>query len=560
MLNSLNISNVAIIDQLEVEFGQGLNLLTGETGAGKSIIIDSLGLALGYRASSELVRTGAGEARVEAVFTGAKSPEISQIAEKIGFTYDGELILRRRLRADGVSKAYINDAQVNVSTLREVGTFLVAIHGQGEGDELLGAEGQLALLDAFAGCASRVDKVSTLFSNLQILEEELNSVCTNERERVREIDLLEHQIKEIEAARLDPEEEKALLQQRNLLRNAEKLRELSERAFQELYAGEDAITGRLAEVVSLVAELSNFEESFREKKNQIEEAGYQLDDAAASLRDFLSRIEADPARLEQIELRLDTIRSLQKKYGDTTEEVLHYLEEAKVRLEGFRGADERAEGLRKELEELLQVYENESLTLRAAREGAVPGFEKEVMKHLAELAMEKAGFSVALEPHPRGRTRRGMDRVAFLISPNPGEALKPLAKIASGGEMSRLMLAIKSCAVEPRSHFTAIFDEVDAGIGGRVAEFIGRKLKRLSKLQQVICITHLPQIAVYSEFHSTVIKRADEGRTLVDVKALAGKDQIEELARMLGGEEITDVTRKHARELLSQARNYPEDI
>jgi len=558
MLNSLNISNVAIIDQLEVEFGPGLNLLTGETGAGKSIIIDSLGLALGYRASSELVRTGAKEAKVEAVFAGIKSSEISQIADNVGFTFSGELILRRRLRADGVSKAYINDTQVNVSTLREIGALLVAIHGQGEGDELLGAEGQLALLDAFAGCSEQVDKVSEIFVSLQALEAELSTVSTNERERVREIDLLEHQIREIESARLDPEEEKELLQQRNLLRNAEKLRELSDRAFQTLYAGEDAITGRLAEVVSLVDELSRFDESFREKKGQIEAAGYQLDDAADSLRDFLSRIEADPARLEQIESRLDTIRTLQKKYGDTTEEVLRYLEQAKSRLEGLRGADERAESLRKDLEDLLQIYQREALTLRKAREKAVTNFEKAVMKHLSELALEKAVFSVSLEPHPRGRTRSGVDRVSFLISPNPGEALKPLAKIASGGEMSRLMLAIKSCAVEPRSHFTAIFDEVDAGIGGRVAEFIGRKLKRLSAAQQVICITHLPQIAVYSQHHSTVIKQALEGRTLVDLKPLSGKDQIEELARMLGGEEITDVTRRHARELLSQARNYPQ--
>jgi DNA repair protein RecN (Recombination protein N) len=556
MLTSLNISNVAIIDRLEIELGEGLNLLTGETGAGKSIIIDALGLSLGNRASAELVRSGAGEASVEAVFTDVDAQIIDRLAAESGIAYNGELILRRRLRSDGVSRAYINDSQVNVTTLRELGVGLVTVHGQSEGDELLGPDGQLSLLDNYVGTGGQVAKVAGIFTRLSELEKELERVTTDERERVREVDLLEHQIREIEAAKLDPSEEEELLQERNLLRNSEKLRELSEGAFNLLYAGEDAITGRIAEVLGHVTELAEFEPALKEKREQIESAGVQLEDAAAAIRDFLSRIEADPARLEKVELRLDSIKLLQRKYGDTTVEVLAFLEKAKLRLEQLRNADELAGSIRKELEDRIADYEQESLKLRKRRQAVLRPFEKEVMKHLSDLAMEKAKFEVQLEPHPRGRTRSGMDRVTFLISPNPGEELKPLAKIASGGEMSRLMLAIKSCAIGPRNHATAIFDEVDAGIGGRVAEFIGRKLKRLSFAQQIICITHLPQIAVYSDLHATVSKRALKGRTEVAVTRLDGQARIEELARMLGGEEITDVTRRHAGELLEQAKRF----
>jgi DNA repair protein RecN (Recombination protein N) len=556
MLISLNISNVAIIDRLEIEFGTGLNLLSGETGAGKSIIIDALGLTLGNRASAELIRSGADEALVEAIFSDIIDPAVKRIASNAGFSCDDELILRRRLRSDGSSRAYINDAQVNISTLRELGTSLVTVHGQSEGDELLGSEGQLSLLDSYAGNEDQVAKVSEVYTSVVNLEAELERVTTNERERVREIDLLEHQIGEIEGAKLELGEEEMLLQERNLLRNAERLRELSEGAFDLLYAGEDSITSSLAKVLSFVSELAQYEGSLKEKQEQIESASYQLEDAAAAIRDFLARVEADPSRLEQIELRLDSIKSLQRKYGETTAEVLSYLEKAKMRLEELRHADERAGTIRTELEERISLYEQESLILRKSRMSAIPRFEKDVMRHLSDLAMEKAKFSVQMEPHPRIRTRSGTDRVTFLISPNPGEDLKSLAKIASGGEMSRLMLAVKSCVIGPRNHATAIFDEVDSGIGGRVAEFVGRKLKRLSSEQQIICITHLPQIAIYADLHATVRKRTLKNRTEVSVTQLDGESRIEELARMLGGEEITEVTRKHARELLAQARQH----
>jgi len=556
MLRDLNISNVAIIDRLEMEFTPGLNLLTGETGAGKSIIIDALGLALGARGSADLVKTGAKEAVVEAVFDNPDSEEIRRLADEAGFSLGDELILRRRVSAKGVSRAYANDSHASVSTLRRLGELLVNVHGQREGDELLGPEGQMAVLDAYADAGEAAQRVSETFDRLRSVEGELESTLTDERARARELDLLSHQVNEIESAKLDPGEEEHLGRESELLRNAERLRELSDRAFRQLYAGDDAITARLAVLVGDVSELAGFDKSFAADRKQLEETRYQLEEIANSLRDFSARIDDDPRRLEKIEQRLDAIRTLQRKYGETTAEVLDYLEKAKARHAELQGADERLEILRAELSELEGYYESEAAELRSIRESSVPEFVAKVKSHLAELAMSKARFEVSLRDNPRGRTRRGKDRVAFRISPNPGEDLKPLEKVASGGELSRLMLAIKSSSAEPKGYRTVIFDEVDAGIGGRVAEFVGRKLKRLSASQQVICITHLPQIAVYAEHHSRVVKRSGAGVTEVESRTLGEEERVEELARMLGGERITEVTRRHALQLLKQARSY----
>lgn len=554
MLRDLNITNFAIINKVRIEFEEGLSLLTGETGAGKSIIIDALGMALGLRASSDFVHSGAKEASVEAVFN--LSPEFEGIAEEAGFSLDGELILRRRLSSAGVSRAYVNDSQVSVSTLRQLGELLVAVHGQGEGDELLGPEGQLAILDAFANAADQVAEISKLYSKLTSLEEELEKINTDERERLRELDLLSHQISEIEAVKLDPQEAEDLSRQVKLLRNSEKLRELTGSAFQQLYAGDSAITERLTGVIAKVSELTEFEPSFKPALDQLDALRIQMDDVASSLRDFLARIDYDPQQLERMEARFDAIKTLQKKYGPSTEEVISYLERARHRREELLHADERSEELRKETDKVRRQYDEAAESLRRSRREAIKDFVGQVERHLSELAMEKARLHVEMSDHPRGRTRTGIDRINFLIAPNPGEELKPLAKIASGGELSRLMLAIKSCAVEPKRFRTVIFDEVDAGIGGRVAEFVGRKLKRLSDSQQVICITHLPQVTVYADHHSKVVKRSLPDSTEVTVESLSGDARLEELARMMGGEEITDVTREHARDLLKQARDY----
>lgn len=556
MLQQINIRNFAIISHLEIDFAPGLNLLTGETGAGKSIIIDALGMALGSRGSSEFVQTGAKQAVVEAVFLNPCIVEIDQLAEETGFALGKELILRRRLDSSGTSKAYINDSQVNVASLRRLGELLVTIHGQSEGDELLGSEGQLSLLDLYAESTEQLKAVSSLFERLRAVSNELDKISTDERARIRELDLLEHQIREIEAAKLDPGEEEETKKQCELLRHSEKIRELSKSAFQQLYAGDGAITSQLAEVINRVAKLADFESSFSDIRGRLEEARFQLEDAANFIRDFLSGIEDDPQTLENLELRLDAINTLRRKYGESVEDVLIYLDKAKERRESLRTADERAGELRIESEKITQEYEKAGAKLSKLRKNAVKAFTKDVCKHLAELAMEKAGFEISLTPHPRGRTSSGIDNVVFMISTNPGEDLKSLARIASGGELSRLMLAIKSCAMEPVSHRTVIFDEVDTGIGGRVAEFVGRKLKRLSNAQQVICITHLPQIAVYANQHTSVLKISDDKKTEVNIHTLSDEERVTELARMLGGEKITDVTREHADELWHQARKY----
>jgi DNA repair protein RecN (Recombination protein N) len=556
MLRDLNITNFAIIDKARIEFEHGLCLLTGETGAGKSIIIDALGMALGMRASADLVHSGAKEAKVEAVFSVGTLPELKLLADEAGFAFAGELILRRRLSAGGTSRAYINDSQVSAATLRQVGELLVTIHGQGEGDELLGPEGQLALLDAFAGNWEALEIVAALYDELAAVEAELAKINTDERERLRELDLLGHQIREIEAAKLDPHEEEELKKDAALLRNAERIRELADHAFVELYADDQAITGRLSGVLQDLTELAEFEPDFRASYEQLESLKYQIDDIAASLRDFMNSVENDPKRLELVENRLDVIKSLQRKYGATTDEVLSYLEKAESRYEELQNADQRSEALSRRASELKTQYDDGARSLRGRRRAAIPEFVQEVGKHLTDLAMGKARLEVELADNPRGRTKTGRDRVTFMISPNPGEEVKPLAKIASGGELSRLMLAIKSCAIESESGRTLIFDEVDAGIGGRVAEFVGRKLKRLSKGKQIICITHLPQVTVYADLHSKVVKKAAAKTTEVHVRRLNDADRIEELARMMGGEEITDLTREHAGDLLRQARDY----
>lgn len=559
MLRDLRIRNVAIIDELSIEFDGGLNLLTGETGAGKSIIIDALGLALGQRGSAELVRSGAREAVVEAVFCHVQTPALRALAEEAGFEIGEELILRRRYAAGGVSRAFVNDFQVNLTTLAQIGAQLVTVHGQGEGDELLSADGQLSLLDQYGGLEERTGELGLLHERLSAARAELESITADERSRARELDLLTHQINEIEAARLDADEETELRKQREIMRNAEQIRRTGEQAYGGLYDNEDSIIGRLAEVEKLIGDLGEFDPRFRAVSANLESSRFQMEDAAAELRDFLAGVDLDPEHLQEIELRLDLYKTLQRKYGPDTPDVFKFLDDARQRHEKLQTAEARMSGLAEEVEELKREYQAKAAELSADRARTAKKFCRDVEKHLAELAMEKAKFGVALEPHPRGATRTGVDRVTFMISANPGEAPKPLSRVASGGEQSRLMLAIKSSTFKPERHRSVIFDEVDTGIGGRVADFVGRKLARLARGQQVICITHLPQIAAYAAHHATVNKRSAGGETLVGVETLDGEGQVTEIARMLGGETITEISREHARQLLAQAEAHATD-
>ena len=556
MLKELHIRNLAIIENATIEFDSGLNLITGETGAGKSIIIDSLGLALGNRASSEMVRTGEKSASVTAFFSKVKSAEIANLSQEIGFDFEGEITLRRRLTASGSSKAYINDEPVNLNTLSKIGNILVTIHGQGEGDELLTAKGQYDLYDSFAQTLDLRYEVSNLCRLILAVRRQMAEINEDEMARARELDLLKHQINEIDSARINPEEEAELKRQSQVLQNAERLKELGERGYHRLYESEEALISGISEIENIISELSEFDSRFKDLLEQTQGARYQLEDAAEEIRDFTAGVEADPQSLQEIEARIDLYKTLQRKYGATTEDVLSFLEDARLRLQGLENADISAEELQKELEKLEREYAEKSQELSDRRLAKRDKLAAGVEKHLSELAMEKARFAVDITSDSEKINELGIDQLSFSLSPNPGESMKPLAKIASGGEQSRLMLAIKSCTLQPMTDRVIIFDEIDAGLGGRVADFLGRKLAQLAKFQQIICISHLPQVAAYAGVHSRISKQTREDRTVVQVDALDYIDRIEEIARMLGGEDISDVTRVHAKEILEKAESY----
>lgn len=556
MLKELHIRNLAIIENATIEFDRGLNLITGETGAGKSIIIDSLGLALGRRASSEMVRTGEKSASVTAFFVDVKSEEIKQISSDLGFDFDGDITLRRRLTASGSSKAFINDEPVNLNSLNRIGSVLVTIHGQGEGDELITSPGQYDLFDSYAGTIDLRKEVSNLCRLIHAVRRQMAEISKDEMARVRELDLLKHQIKEIESARLEPDEEIDLKKQSQVLQNAEKLKELGERGYFRLYESEEAIISGISEIETIISELSEYDSRFKTILEQTRGARFQLEDAASEIRDFTSGVEDDPASLQQIEQRIDLYRNLQRKYGAETQDVLNFLDEARNKLQALENADVSAEELQRELIKLDKEYAQKSLQLSEKRHNMKDKLARGVEAHLAELAMEKAKFEVNIESEKERIHENGIDILSFGLSPNPGESIKPLAKIASGGEQSRLMLAIKSCIMQPLTDQAIIFDEIDTGLGGRVADFLGRKLAKLARFQQIICITHLPQVAAYANVHSKISKEIEAERTLVKIESLDYLDRVEEIARMLGGEDISDVTRIHAKEILDKAENH----
>ena len=557
MLRDLHIRNVAIIDEVHVEFSEELNLLTGETGAGKSIIIDSLGLVLGNRGSLDLIRTGATEASVEAVFIGLDSPEVKNVIDELGIDAGEELVLRRRLTSKGVSRAYINDVQVNLNTLRSLGQQLVTIHGQGEGDDLLTAGGQLGLFDSYAGVAENVAEIQEIYAQLMNVEDELASLATDDRARERELDLLSHQISEIESSKLDSEEESQLKKERQILQNSERIRSLGESSYYQLYDNEESVVSRMTGIEKSVSELAGLDATFSDKIEVLKSARYQLEDLASELRSYVDSVDSDPNRLMEIEQRLDVYRTMQRKYGATTEEVHQFFSEISEKYKSLQHSDERLEELKRQRDHLAKIYSDKAEKLSHARKSKIDGFCKDVENHLAEMGMEKARFSILLRQNPEEFTRKGIDTLVFLIVTNPGESPKPLVKVASGGEQSRIMLAIKSCTNMKLQNKSVIFDEVDSGIGGRIAEFIGRKLKNFSSNNQVICITHLPQIAVYGKTHLRVNKSAGGQSTSVDVITLGANDRPQEIARMLGGEDITDITLSHAEELLKQAQSFP---
>jgi DNA repair protein RecN (Recombination protein N) len=583
MLRELHIQNYAVIEELSLEFHAGLNLLSGETGSGKSILVDAFALTLGGRASPEIIRTGAERASVTAVFAADAEPRDngSQTARRssaVAFPWtawfaendleggeDPEVILRREIHSSGRSRLLVNDQAVTAAAVRNLARELVEVHSQGEHVALFFREEQLKLLDQFAGLEAAVDEVGKLFGNHRRLERELETLSQSEQERLRAIDLLSFQAQEIEQAKLEPGEDGRLEDEKRILSNLEKIRAAASTAFAQLYEDEGSACSRLGVVERALDELDRYDPAFSSYDEPLSAARAALDDLARALRDYLGKLDANPRRLDEIEDRLALVDRLKRKYGQTVEEVLAYGRKIREQLANLEHADRRRAQIGEELRQATAEYDRAAQTLSRDRRVAARKFEKRVHDELAQVGMEKTRFGAHFESGARGW--RGTDGIDLRISPNSGEEMRPLAKIASGGELSRLMLALKTVAGIARSREPAgaqrlaptfVFDEVDAGIGGRVAESVGQRLKRLARDTQVLCVTHLPQIACFADHHYYVEKFERAGRTVTAVRYLEShKERAAELARMLSGSQITDAVLKHAAAMIKQAATMP---
>jgi DNA repair protein RecN (Recombination protein N) len=559
MLRELHVSNFALIDRLDLSFGEGLNILTGETGAGKSIIIDALGLALGERAAGgDLVRTGADRATVEAVFdlTGAP-PEVRERLAAAGLEPEEDdllLVTRELARGSGKSQCRINGRLMPVSALREIGDGLVDVHGQHEHQSLLAADRHIDILDNWCGkeAIALRERAAEQAAQANGLRRERDQLRTDARERARTLDLYRFQQEEIVSAKLKPDEEEELAADRNRLANAEKLSAASTEAYALLSGAESgggSALDALNSALSSVEHAAALDERLEPVAEALRGAVSYAEDAAHELRVYQEAVEFNPERLEEIEARLDQLRSLKRKYGETITEIIAYGEELTAKLDRLENAEAREDELSAAIEKADAALTATAAQLTKVRKKGSGEFARGILRELTDLGMAQTKFEVSIEPQPV--SAKGGDRVEFLLSPNPGEPLRPLAKIASGGEMSRIMLAMKSVLARTGAVPTMIFDEIDVGVGGRTALTIADKLAGLGKCAQILCITHLPQIAARADSHFLIEKRIEGGRTIVSVASLTPEARVEEIARMLGGSLRSEAVVQHAREMLA---------
>ncbi len=567
MLTLLKIKNIALIDSLEVEFGGGLNLLTGETGSGKSIIVDSLGALTGERVSNDLIKEGEQSATIEGLFLLPGSEDLAAIFDESGIeSEDDELIVRRELSVSGKNRVFLNNQLVTQGLLKRIGAFLVDIHGQGEQASLFDPVTHLEMLDAFAGVAKERALTADAFRQWAATRKELEGLRQDESDKLQLLDILKFQVDEIRSATLRNEENAELEDEKRRLNNVEKLSSLSGEAYTLLYEQEESTLATLEKASRKIEELAGFDSRFGEYKEPLETARAVLEDLATTARDFRNNIEFSPARLEEIETRLAEIARVSRKYGGTVESALAHLSESAGRLESIETAEFREQELEKQLATEQGVYVAAATALHDQRTAAVARFEKQVEVNLKTVALEKARFEVrivkmseaASDGPPEGGTsnfsEKGFDGIEFYFSANPGESPKPLIKVASGGEASRLMLILKTTAKTREAEKSAVFDEIDAGIGGRVAEAVGIKLKQLAQTQQVLCVTHQAQVAALADRHFAVEKSMSRNKTTIAIRELTGDERVEEIARMLAGETITDSARTHAAEMIGSGR------
>ncbi|MGB7586679.1 MAG: DNA repair protein RecN [Terriglobales bacterium] len=566
VLAELRLENYAVIDNVAVEFSAGLNLLTGETGAGKSILIDALALLLGEKASTDVIRTGAERAVISAVFEieGGTEKNVAGILETNGIdSEDGSVILRREIAAGGKGRVFVNNQPATVGVLRQLAPFLATIHAQNESLISFDAAARLELLDAYAG--TQLDSAIEAFALWKGIAMRINELEQGEQDRLGLLDLWTFQKREIEESKLLPGEDERLEGEKRVLANAEKIYSAAMNAFDLLYEGPASTSSSLRTAQKHIEELSRYEPKFREALAAIETARISVEDVGATLRDYAGGIQASPERLAEIEDRLALLDRLKRKYGPALEDVIRNGEEVSRKLCEMENKDEVMGDLRRQLAQAAQEYLAAARAASKKRHDAARKLEKLAEAEINDLAM-KSTFQIEVSgtDDEGGWTASGFDQVVYLITTNPGELMRPLEEIASGGELSRVMLALKASvetgagkknvarAPSPASaaQRTMVFDEIDTGIGGRAAEAVGKKLKTLSKANQVLCVTHLPQIATFADHHYVIEKRVSGERTKTTVRLITGDERTEEVARMLSGAKLTETSRKHAEQML----------
>ena len=560
MLSLLHIENIALIQSADIRFEPGYNVLTGETGAGKSIVIDSIGAVLGERTSRELIRTGAKSALVTAVFT--QVPSLPWLEENGIALHDGEVLLQREIQGDGRNVCRIDGRLVTVAQLRELGRQLLNIHGQHDGQQLLDPASHLGYLDRCGGHTELLEHYRTAYQAWNGLRKQIAALEMDEAERSRRVDTLNFQIRELERAQLRAGEDEELDQRRTLLRSAGKLMDALQAAEYALCGDDEGggVCSLLADAEGELDSVSQFSTPLEELSRQVSELRSAADDAADTLRDLTREMEFSPGELDEVESRLDVLYRLKKKYGATVEEMLQYLDRCRRELDELQYADDTIARLTKELDKARKEADRAAQSLSQQRRKAAEKLEKRVPEELRQLDMPKVRFQVEFAPidNQWGLDETGMDQVQFLMSANVGEALKPIQKVASGGELARIMLALKNVLAQDDEIGTLVFDEVDTGVSGRAAQQVAEKMAQVARHKQVLCVTHLPQLAAMADTHFSVSKGEREGRTYTNLERLDRKQRREELARLIGGAAVTPALLESAEELLAQADAWRE--
>ncbi|MGI8605209.1 MAG: DNA repair protein RecN [Verrucomicrobiales bacterium] len=553
MLQSLRIKNLALVEDLTWEVGSGLVCVTGETGAGKSMIVGALKLILGERSDRSIIRTGEESCTIEAIFRLEQAEKVNGLLEEAGFDRcaDDELLLKRVMTLGGQNRQFANNSPATLATLKTIGQELVDLHGPHEHQSLLSRERQLTILDAYAGLTRETGQFYEAYKQWRAAEDELNKLESSERASESETELLRHQVSEIDAARLRPEEEEDLLQRFKVVSNSSRIAALAGAARQKLTENEDSILTQLEHLQRMLRDLERMDPSLGETRKGAETAAVEIAELDANLRQYLERLDLDPSAATEIEQRINQLESLKRKYGGTVEAVLDHRERASGRLGGIENRGDLLQALRARLENARDEVSRYAAALAVERRKRAPGLAREVASHLLDLGFKRSHFDIEITPQDEPGPR-GAEQVDFLFAPNPGEPPKPLRLIASSGEISRLMLAVKSAVARHDAIPLLVFDEIDANVGGVIATAVGTKMAKLATSHQVIAITHMPQVAALAASHYEVTKEFTGKRTRANLRLVSGQARLKELARMLGGNQAT--AEAHARNLLASAR------